>query len=100
MPEYKAGRLAYSRAGHDRDTLYVVVGEEGDFLYLSDGRLKPLSRPKKKKKKHLQIAKETCLTERFGNGEAVSDEDIRRVLKAEKKRLSGGNPDDIIYQED
>jgi hypothetical protein len=34
------GQFAVSKAGHDKGTLYVVVAREGDFVYLSDGRLK------------------------------------------------------------
>ena len=48
------GQLATSRAGHDRDTLYVIIAEEGDFVYLCDGRLKPPDKPKKKRRKHIQ----------------------------------------------
>ena len=45
------GQLVTSRAGHDKDTLYVIIAEEGDFVYLCDGRLKPPDRPKKKRRK-------------------------------------------------
>ena len=51
------GRFAVSLAGHDRGVLYVIVAEEGDFVYLSDGRLKPPDRPKKKRRKHIQPMK-------------------------------------------
>lgn len=49
------GELATSKAGHDKDRLYMVVGEEGECVYLSDGRLRGVEHPKKKKKKHIQI---------------------------------------------
>ena len=42
---YEAGMLAWSRAGHDKDTLYVIVKTEGEYVYLSDGRLKPVEHP-------------------------------------------------------
>ena len=42
------GQFAVSKAGHDKGTLYVVVAREGDFVYLSDGRLKTPQKPKKK----------------------------------------------------
>ena len=32
----------------------MVVGEEGDFVFLSDGRLKSVDKPKRKRKKHIQ----------------------------------------------
>lgn len=49
------GELATSKAGHDKDRLYMIVGEEGECVYLCDGRLRGVDHPKKKKKKHIQI---------------------------------------------
>ena len=33
----------------------MIVGEEGECVYLCDGRLRGVEHPKKKKKKHIQI---------------------------------------------
>lgn len=49
------GELATSKAGHDKDRLYMIVGEEGECVYLCDGGLRGVEHPKKKKKKHIQI---------------------------------------------
>ena len=49
------GELATSKAGHDKDRLYMIVGEEGECVYLCDGRLRGVEHPKKKKKEHIQI---------------------------------------------
>ena len=49
------GELATSKAGHDKDRLYMIVVEEGECVYLCDGRLRGVEHPKKKKKKHIQI---------------------------------------------
>ena len=49
------GELATSKAGHDKDRLYMIVGEEAECVYLCDGRLRGVEHPKKKKKKHIQI---------------------------------------------
>ena len=46
------GELATSKAGHDKDRLYLIIGEEGDSVFLCDGRLRGVTNPKKKKKKH------------------------------------------------
>lgn len=48
------GQFVTSKAGHDKDALYVIVAEERDFVLLSDGRLKPYAKPKKKRRKHIQ----------------------------------------------
>jgi ribosomal protein L14E/L6E/L27E len=48
------GKMAVSLSGHDKGTIYVIVREEGEFLYLCDGTHKPLEHPKKKNRKHIQ----------------------------------------------
>ena len=78
------GQFAYSKAGHDKGALYVVVGCEGDFVYLCDGRLKLMASPKKKRLKHIQpinrlVAKE--LLERLATGQTVRDEEIKYAIK-------------------
>lgn len=47
--------LAVSRAGHDRDTVYVVTDSDPEYVWLVDGRRRLLANPKKKKRKHVQI---------------------------------------------
>lgn len=53
------GSFAVSRAGHDKTALYVVVANEGDFVFLCDGRYKTVEKPKKKRVKHIQIINRT-----------------------------------------
>ena len=45
----QAELLAVSRAGHDKDTLYVVLAEENEYFWLADGKRRGLESPKKKK---------------------------------------------------
>ena len=74
------GQLAISKAGHDKDTLYVVVGQERDFVYLCDGRLKTPEKPKKKRLKHVQPINRTVdgdLLKRLQSGEKVYPEEIK-----------------------
>lgn len=47
--------LAVSRAGHDKDIVYVVLEEEKEYVWLADGRRRTLQQPKKKKKMHVQL---------------------------------------------
>ena len=48
------GQFVISKAGHDKGEIYVIVAEEKDFVYLSDGRLKLPEKPKKKRKKPIK----------------------------------------------
>ena len=82
------GQYATSKAGHDKDTLYVIIAEEGDFVELSDGRLKPVDRPKKKRRKHIQIINKTvdeALLSALQQRRA-SNEQIKRALKQYKEQ--------------
>lgn len=81
------GRFAASRAGHDRGVLYVIVAEEGDFVYLSDGRLRTPDRPKKKRKKHIQPMNAEVdgeLKARLLAGGTVRPEEIRYAIRQTK----------------
>lgn len=48
------GQFVTSKAGHDINTVYVIVAEKEDFVMLSDGRLRTLDKPKLKRRKHIQ----------------------------------------------
>ena len=51
---YKPGMIVRSKAGYDKDHVYVIIRVEKNYLYLSDGDLKPLNQMKKKNVRHLQ----------------------------------------------
>lgn len=81
MERYEAGMLAWSRAGHDKDHLYVICKVEGNFVYLTDGDLKPLNKPKKKKTIHIQVIREIPEELKDIADKNVKDEDIRRIIR-------------------
>lgn len=72
------GFFAYSLAGHDKGGLYLIIKEVGDFVYVADGAVRTLDRPKKKNKRHIQIVKK-------GNHgidiSSVTNEDIKHFIK-------------------
>lgn len=82
------GQFVTSKAGHDKDTLYVIVAEEGDFVALSDGRLKPVESPKRKRRKHIQPINETVGEElaQALQQRRASNEQIKYALKQYGKR--------------
>lgn len=49
------GDFARSKAGHDKDKIYVIIEEDNEYVYLADGEHKKVDHPKKKKKKHVQL---------------------------------------------
>lgn len=72
------GMLAVSKAGHDKRKIYVITGEDDEYVYLADGRKRTVAAPKKKNKKHIQIIRK-IQTERPNDG--YSDLEIKRIIK-------------------
>ena len=54
MRELEKGMFARSLAGHDRGKLYIVLDAEGDRILLTDGKLRPVGKPKIKNRIHIQ----------------------------------------------
>ncbi|MCM1189784.1 MAG: KOW domain-containing RNA-binding protein [bacterium] len=77
------GQFVTSKAGHDRGTLYIVVVEEGEYVWLSDGRRKNPDRPKKKNRKHIQPinASDVGIREKLMAGETVRPEEIKFAIR-------------------
>ena len=48
MASWNPGTFAVSKAGHDKGQLYVIIREEGEYIYVADGKTRPLDKLKKK----------------------------------------------------
>ncbi len=69
------GRIACSKSGRDKGYFLVVIKEENGFLYVADGKERPLNNPKKKNPKHLS------LTNRYlSETDLRNDRSLRRAL--------------------
>ena len=49
------GKLAVSLAGHDKGSIFLVIREDGDVIWLADGISRLYQSPKRKKRKHVQL---------------------------------------------
>lgn len=86
MKEWRPEMLAVSRAGHDKDTLYLVLGCEGGYLWLADGKKRLLETPKKKKRRHVQEIRHLP-DEMLGRMRSVTlDAHVRKLL-ADYRRM-------------
>ena len=91
------GFLASSKAGHDKDKIYIIIKEDADYVWLADGKLKTVDKPKKKRRKHIQIVKyfnNEEIRDALLEGKHVSDLEIMMTLKKYKKQQmndTGGN---------
>ncbi len=81
-------KLAISRSGHDKDSIYVIIKEEANLVYLADGKLKPVEKPKRKNRKHIQIIKKLPkeITEVFTQ-ENFRNEEVKRAIKLYQKSI-------------
>ncbi len=84
------GYMAVSRAGHDQGKIYFIIGEDGDYVYLVDGKGKDFDHPKKKNKKHIQVIKKfenPALTEKLARGERIDRSFIIQEVNACRKQM-------------
>lgn len=75
MERWQKGMLAKSLAGHDKDKVYVILSLDDAYVYLVDGELRTLDKPKKKKQKHVQLIR------KMNDITTADDVRIKRILK-------------------
>lgn len=51
--DLQKGQLVRSRSGRDKTRTFAVMAVEGQMLFLADGSLRSLAKPKRKKRKHV-----------------------------------------------
>ena len=87
------GFLASSKAGHDKNKVYVIISEEMEYVWVADGKTKSVEKPKKKNKKHIQVIKyfysEEIKSSLLANRK-VTDLEIMMILKNYKKQQMNG----------
>lgn len=83
--------IVKSIAGRDAGSLFFVLATEGDFLLLADGKSRRVEKPKRKRRKHVELLGEShgLLAEKIRSSEKITNSELRKALAA----LSGGNQD-------
>ncbi len=77
------GDLVVSRAGRDKGRPFVVIRTEEGYVYLVDGDLRRLEKPKKKKRMHVKpYPKKGCCRMELPEGRPLCDADIRKCIAA------------------
>ncbi|MEG6612991.1 KOW domain-containing RNA-binding protein [Pseudoclostridium thermosuccinogenes] len=77
------GQVVFSKAGRDAGKRFVIVGiVDSMYVLISDGNLRRIEKPKKKKKKHLELSETVIesISNRLLTGQKVSNADIRKAL--------------------
>ena len=77
------GKFAKSKAGHDKDQIYVILKEDAEYVYLVDGKIKTINKPKKKRKKHIQIIlkEDENVSKKLKQDEMLINEEIKVAIK-------------------
>ncbi|MBM6829392.1 KOW domain-containing RNA-binding protein [Anaerotignum lactatifermentans] len=88
--EYQIGQVVYSKSGHDKGGMMMILSLEGPYAYLADGRRRKLERPKKKKLIHIQPTGyvDAELAGKLCRNEYVLDADIAKALKSYQEKLA------------
>lgn len=92
MAACKIGEFAKSKAGHDKDEIFIIINIEEEYVFLADGRIRTISKPKKKKVKHIQVINKIDeeLQNKINSGKVLRNEDIKRAIKCYKQKILGG----------
>ncbi len=74
--------VVISTAGHDQGEIFYVVNTDDQFLYLANGKDRPLDKPKRKKRRHVQkvLRSETRVAGKLTSGDKVLNSELRRDL--------------------
>lgn len=81
---YTKGQVVFSKSGRDKNKAFIIVDIDGQYLYLADGRIRKLEKPKKKKIKHVQIVNkvDADIKQKLDSNLYLTDADIRKALEA------------------
>ena len=87
---FSLGDLVLSKAGRDGGEIFLVVGVDGDFANIVDGKIRKVSNPKKKKIKHLEkflVGGAIDLAIKIKGGQPVSNERVKKVIRLAKQKI-------------
>ena len=93
LPDITVSDVVVSTAGRDRGNWFYVIAEDREFLLLANGKDRPLDKPKRKKRKHVQkvLRSETRVVEKLIRGDKVLNSELRRDLAFHAKEMQANN---------
>lgn len=82
MNDLQYGQIVKSKAGRDKDKIFVIINIKGEYVYLADGNLRRVENPKMKKLKHVQPTNNIIqiIKDKLENDKKVTNVEIRRHL--------------------
>lgn len=81
---YTKGQVVYSKKGRDKGKAFIVYDCNEEYVFLVDGKLRKLEKPKKKKLMHVQMTKhiDNDVKRKLDENLYLNDSDIKKALKA------------------
>ena len=82
-----------STAGRDQGELFYVLETDDQFVTLVNGRNRPVEKPKRKKRKHVEkvLRSETRVAEKLRSGDKVLNGELRRDLASLSRAMQANN---------
>ena len=92
-PDYLISDVVIPQAGRDTGELFYVIGIDGEFLLLADGKHRTLEKPKRKKRRHVNtvLRSETRVAAKLLSGDKVLNSELRKDLAYLRKVLAGSD---------
>ena len=83
MENFQIGQIIKSKAGRDKDRLFVIIDIKGEYVYLVDGDLRKLEKPKMKKIKHVQPTNNILesIREKIITDQKILNAEIRKTIQ-------------------
>jgi len=80
--ELSKSDIVLSLAGRDKGKLFYVIGTEGAYVLVADGKGRRLEHPKRKKLKHVRrvTRNDSRVADKIANGDKVLNSELRRDL--------------------
>ena len=77
------GNIVISTMGRDKGLYFIVVDVDENYVYLVNGSVRKIDKPKKKKIKHIEATDpyDENIATRIKNKHKVTNKDIKRALK-------------------
>ena len=81
-PDINVSDVVVSTAGRDTGKWFYVIDEDQTYVFLANGKDRPLDKLKRKKRKHVQkvLRSETRVAVKLQNGDKVLNGELRRDL--------------------
>ena len=93
IPELTISDVVVSTAGRDTGEWFYVIAEDPIYLFLANGKDRPLDKPKRKKRKHVQkvLRSETRVALKLRSGDKVLNGELRRDLAFLASHMQANN---------